>query len=98
MQLQQLRYVIAIAQSGSMNSVARKLFISQSSLSVAVKELESELGIRIFNRSSKGISLTSDGVEFLGYARQVVEQADLLTDHYTRRSTSQGRMSVSTQH
>ena len=50
MQLQQLRYVIAIAQSGSMNSVARKLFISQSSLSVAVKELESELGIRIFNR------------------------------------------------
>ena len=64
MQLQQLRYVIAIAQSGSMNSVARKLFISQSSLSVAVKELESELGIRIFNRSSKGISLTSDGVEF----------------------------------
>lgn len=98
MQLQQLRYVIAIAQSGSMNSVARKLFISQSSLSVAVKELESELGIRIFNRSSKGISLTSDGVEFLGYARQVVEQADLLTDHYTRRGTSQGRMSVSTQH
>ena len=98
MQLQQLRYVIAIAQSGSMNSVARKLFISQSSLSVAVKELESELGIRIFNRSSKGISLTSDGVEFLGYARQVVEQADLLADHYTRRGTSQGRMSVSTQH
>ena len=78
MQLQQLRYVIAIAQSGSMNSVARKLFISQSSLSVAVKELESELGIRIFNRSSKGISLTSDGVEFLGYARQVVDRKSVV--------------------
>lgn len=98
MQLQQLRYVIAIAEMGSMNSVARKLFISQSSLSVAVKELEGELGIRIFNRSSKGISLTSDGVEFLGYARQVVEQADLLREHYTERNSSQRRMSVSTQH
>lgn len=98
MQLQQLRYVIAIAENGSMNSVARKLFISQSSLSVAVKELEGELGIRIFNRSSRGITLTSDGVEFLSYARQVVEQADLLKERYTGRKSSEGRLAISTQH
>lgn len=98
MQLQQLRYVIAIAESGSMNSVARRLFVSQSSLSVAVRDLEHEMGIRIFNRSSRGITLTSDGVEFLSYARQVVEQADLLENHYRRESADQMRMAVSTQH
>ena len=75
MNLQQLRYVIAIAEGGSINSVAKSHYISQSSLSVAMRDLESELGITIFNRSSKGITLTSEGVEFLGYARQVVEQA-----------------------
>lgn len=97
-QLQQLRYVIAIAENGSMNSVARKLFISQSSLSVAVKELEREMGIRIFNRSSKGITLTSDGVEFLSYARQVVEQADLLNERFGSRKESRRRLAISTQH
>ena len=65
MRLQQLRYVIAIAESGSINAVAHSMFVSQSSLSVSVKELEQEMGITIFNRSSRGISLTSDGVEFL---------------------------------
>lgn len=98
MRLQQLRYVIDIAESGSINAVAHKEFISQSSLSVAVRDLEREFGIKIFNRSSRGISLTSDGVEFLGYARQVVEQADLLENRYSTSGTPQGRLSISSQH
>ncbi len=99
MRLQQLRYVIAIAERGSINAVAHSMFVSQSSLSVSVKELEQEMGITIFNRSSRGISLTSDGVEFLSYARQVVEQADLLVDRYQRgRTRTHQRLSVSSQH
>lgn len=99
MRLQQLRYVIAIAEGGSINAVAHSLFISQSSLSVQVKDLEEELGITIFNRSSRGITLTPDGVEFLSYAREVVEQADLLEARYQRgASTVHRRLSVSSQH
>ena len=99
MNLQQLRYVIAIAEGGSINSVAKSHYISQSSLSVAMRDLESELGITIFNRSSKGITLTSEGVEFLGYARQVVEQADLLEQRYDRGSARHPkRLAVSSQH
>ena len=99
MNLQQLRYVIAIAEGGSMNSVARTHFISQSSLSVAVRDLEAEMGVKIFNRSSKGITLTSDGVEFLSYARQVVEQADLLVQRYDRgAATHRERLAISSQH
>ena len=99
MNLQQLRYVIAIAEGDSINSVAKSHYISQSSLSVAMRDLESELGITIFNRSSKGITLTSEGVEFLGYARQVVEQADLLEQRYDRGSARHPkRLAVSSQH
>ena len=98
MRLQQLRYIIAIAESGSINAVAHSMFISQSSLSVAVRDLEREMGIRIFNRSTHGISLTSDGVEFLSYARQVVEQADLLESRYASGEPTGGRPSVSSQH
>lgn len=99
MNLQQLRYVIAIAESGSMNSVAKTRFISQSSVSVAVKELEQELGITIFKRSPKGIGVTREGVEFLGYARQVIEQADLLAGRYTDpKNAHQQGLSISSQH
>ena len=78
MRLQQLRYIIAIAESGSINAAAHSLFVSQSSLSVIVHDLERELGVQIFERSSRGISLTSDGVEFLGYARQEDKYSTLL--------------------
>ncbi len=98
MRLQQLRYIIAIAENGSINAVAHSMFISQSSLSVAVRDLEREMGIRIFNRSTRGISLTSDGIEFLSYARQVVEQADLLESRYASGEPTGGRLSVSSQH
>lgn len=98
MTLQQLRYVIEIVNCGSMNAAAEKLFVTQPSLSNAVKELEKELGIEIFLRSSRGISLSVEGAEFLGYARQVVEQAELLEQRYTDKKPSRRLFSVSTQH
>ena len=97
MTLQQLRYAIEIADSGSMNEAAKKLFISQPSLSGAVKELESELGFEIFLRSNRGILISPDGEEFLGYARQVIEQYNILSDHYIEKKNKH-KFSVSMQH
>ena len=82
MTLQQIRYVTMIAQAGSMNEAAKKLFISQPSLSGAIKELEKEVGIIIFSRTSKGVVLTAEGEEFLGYARQILNQVELLEEKY----------------
>jgi DNA-binding transcriptional LysR family regulator len=82
MTLQQLHQVIMIADSGSMNEAAKKLFISQPSLSATVKELEQEIGVNIFVRSNRGIVITPEGEEFLGYARQVEEQYHLLENRY----------------
>ena len=73
MTLTQLRYAITVANSDSMNEAARNLFISQPSLSAAIKELEEEVGIEVFRRTNRGISVTPEGEEFIGYARQVVE-------------------------
>lgn len=99
MTLQQLRYLIAIAECGSISAAAHQLFVAQSSLSVAVKEIESEAGVTVFQRSNRGITLTTDGVELLGYARQVVEQADLMERRYSQehRRLPQ-RLALSTQH
>ena len=82
MTLQQLKYFIEIVNCGSINKAAESLFISQPSLSNAVKDLEAEVGVELFTRTPKGITLTMDGVEFLGYARQVVEQASLRITSY----------------
>ena len=71
MTFQQLRYVVAVADSKSINKAAESLFITQPSLSNALKELENELGITIFSRNNRGIEITPDGEEFLGYARQM---------------------------
>lgn len=98
MTLQQLRYIIEIVNSGSMSAASEKLFLTQPSLSMTVKELEQELGIEIFLRTNRGISLTNDGVEFLAYARQVVEQVDLLESRYHTKKPSRRIFSVSTQH
>ena len=80
MRIQQLHYIIKIVETGSMNEAAKQLFITQPSLSNAVRDLEREMGIDIFIRNPKGITLTKDGVEFLSYARQVVEQTNLLEE------------------
>ncbi|MCC8014280.1 MAG: LysR family transcriptional regulator [Eubacterium sp.] len=98
MTLQQLKYVVAVAQKGSISEAAKSLFISQPSLTNAVKELESEIDLRIFNRNNKGISISADGEEFLGYARQVIEQAELLEQKYLRRKPGKLHFSVSSQH
>jgi len=98
MTLQQLKYVLKIVECGSINEAAKQLFISQPSLSNAVKELENEVNIEIFNRSAKGISLSADGMEFLSYARQIIEQADLLEQRYKHKKPSRKLCSVSTQH
>ena len=82
MTLQQLRYAITIADSGSMNEAAKQLFVSQPSLSGMMKELEEQLGIDIFIRSNRGIMITPEGEEFLGYARQVIDQFSLLEKKY----------------
>lgn len=98
MTLQQLKYVIEIVNSGSITEASKRLYISQPSLSTAVKELENEMGIEIFNRTSKGISLSSDGVEFLSYARQVIEQTELLELRYKDKKVIKKICSISTQH
>lgn len=98
MTLQQLKYVIEVASRGSINEAAKRLFISQPSLSNAIKDLEDEIKISIFERTNKGISLSKEGVEFLCYARQVVEQAELLESRYLNAKPSPQHFSVSTQH
>lgn len=97
MTLQQLKYALTIADCGSMNEAAKQLFISQPSLSETMKELETETGIEIFLRSNRGISLTPEGEEFLGYARQVTEQFGLLQSRYIEKKKKE-KFSVSTQH
>ncbi|MBP3950856.1 LysR family transcriptional regulator [Bacillus suaedae] len=98
MTIQQLKYVIEIVLCGSINEAARRLYLSQPSLSKAVKELEKEIGITIFTRTTRGITLSPDGAEFLGYARQIVEQTELLERRYFNTTPSQQLLSVSTQH
>lgn len=98
MTLLQLRYVITVADSRSMNQAAQKLFISQPSLSAAVRELEDEVGIEIFRRTNRGIQVTPDGEEFIGYARQVVEQYELMETRYVDKEKVKKKFGVSMQH
>lgn len=93
MTLTQLRYIIAIADTGSMNEAAKSLFISQPSLSLAVKELEKEIGTRLFKRSNRGVSVTQEGMEFLSYARQVVEQYQLMESRYIEKKNIKKKLS-----
>ena len=97
--LQQLRYIIEVAECGSINAASQQLYVSQPTLSATIKDIEQELGISIFNRTNRGITLTSEGIEFIGYARQILEQFDLFEARYSNNQTaSTGRLSVSSQH
>ena len=80
MTLQQIHYVIAISEQGSFNKASEVLYISQPSLTEAVRELEKELGITIFYRSGKGVTLTGDGVEFISYARELYRQYEIISE------------------
>ena len=98
MTIMQLKYAITVANSKSMNEAARTLFISQPSLSASMRELEEEIGVELFRRNNRGISLTPDGKEFLGYARQVVEQYQLIESKYIIKEKKKKKFSVSMQH
>lgn len=98
MTLQQLNYVLTIAEAGSLNRASQVLYVSQPSLTSAVKELEKELGITIFRRSGHGVTLTNDGAEFLRYAREVTTQADLLKERYGKNGSLKKKFGISAQH
>jgi DNA-binding transcriptional LysR family regulator len=98
MKLQQLKYAITIADCNSMNKAAKALFISQPSLSASIKDLENEIGITIYKRTNRGITITPEGEEFLGYARQVAEQYELINQRYVNKNSVKKKFSVSTQH
>ena len=98
MTLTQMKYAIAVADTGSMNEAARSLFIAQPSLSAAIRELEQEIGIELFKRTSRGVLATPEGEEFLGYARQVTEQYRLLESRYIEKKNIRRKFSVSMQH
>ena len=85
MTLNQLRNVIAVADTGSMNEAAKQLYIAQPSLSQSVKELEKEIGAELFRRGNRGVILTVEGEEFLSYARQVIEQYELMENRYVEK-------------
>ncbi|MDX2400249.1 LysR family transcriptional regulator [Microbacterium algeriense] len=96
--LQQLTYYIEVAAEGSISAAADLLFVAQPTLSAAMKDLEGRVGRELLIRSARGVTLTTDGVEFLGYARQVVEQVALLEQRYLGRPPSRRLLGVSTQH
>ena len=98
MTLQQLKYAITVAETGTITEAANKLYISQPSLTNAIHELEKEMNIIIFNRTNKGISISKEGEDFLGYARQVLEQAAILEDKYKGNNGGKKKFCVSTQH
>lgn len=96
--LQQLRYFVEVAAEASISAAADLLYVSQPTMSAAMKDLEGRVGRALLLRSVRGVTLTEDGTEFLGYARQVVEQAELLERHYLGRPPSRRLLAVSAQH
>ena len=98
MTLQQLKYVVAVADYKNITEASRRVFISQPSLTASIRDLENEMGITIFSRSNKGVTVTNEGDEFLSYARQVLEQSSLLEDRYKGSSGASTIFSVSCQH
>ena len=96
MTLQQLRYVTAIAEAGTLSEAARRFYIAQPSLTASLRELEEELGLTIFRRTNRGAVLTPEGEEFLGYARQVLAQMDLMEEKYLGAAPVKHQFCVST--
>ncbi|MFJ4161196.1 LysR family transcriptional regulator [Microbacterium testaceum] len=96
--LQQMQYFIEVAAEGSISAAADLLYVAQPTMSAAMRDLETRVGRDLLTRSARGVTLTVDGVEFLGYARQVVEQAELLEQRYLGRPPSRRLLGVSAQH
>ena len=98
MKLQQLRYVVKVAECGSITEASRRLFVSQPSITASIRDLENEMGVHIFERTNKGVIVSEEGETFLGYARQVLDQADLLEERYKHAKPRKQLCQVSTQH
>ncbi len=98
MTLQQLHYVITITEMGSFNKASEVLYVAQPSLTGAVQELEKELGIVIFNRTRKGVTLTNDGLEFINHARQLYQHYEIILDKYGKSGALKKKFGISTQH
>ena len=98
MTLQQLRYITMVAEKGTISEAAKELFISQPSLTNAIRELEQEMQVTIFHRTNKGVTITAEGDEFLAYARQILDQVGLMQERYLNVNERNPRFSVSCQH
>ena len=98
MTIQQLRYAVAISEAGSLNKASEILYVAQPSLTSAVRELEKELGVTLFSRSGKGVTPTNDGIEFIHYARQVLQQYDVLLERFGKDGLRKKKFGISTQH
>ena len=98
MKLQQLKYAVKVAECGSITEASRRLFVSQPSITTAIRDLEDEMGVHIFERTNKGVVVSEEGETFLGYARQVLEQADLMEHRYKGDVEQVPHFSVSCQH
>lgn len=96
--IQQLKYIVSVVENGTITEAAKKLYISQPSLSNAIKDIEEEVGITIFIRSRAGIVVTPEGMEFVGYARQVLRQMEILEDKYISHTPGKVRFCVSSPH
>ena len=98
MNIQQLKYIVAVAQTGTIKDAAKQMYVTQPSITKALKDLEEEMGIIIFNRTNRGVVLTPDGEVFLGYARQVLDQVTLIDKRYKHKDYIKQQFCVSCQH
>lgn len=98
MTLQQLKYVIGVSEIGSLNKASKILYVSQPSLTTAIKEVETEFGVKLFNRSSRGINITTEGKEFVQHARQIYAQYENLLDEFDSSKKRKKKFAVSCQH
>lgn len=97
MTIQQCKYVLEIAKTGSFSEAAKQLFVAQSSLSISVKSLEQELNIKVFERAGNGVYLTDEGAEFVKYATQICENDNFINERYQNRNIQQ-KLYIATQH
>ena len=95
MNLQHMKYAVAVAETGSINKAADRLFVGQSNLSRAIKELENSLGVAIFERSAHGMELTPEGGVFLRYAKAILQQVDEVEHMFTEGSAKKKHFSIS---
>ena len=98
MTLQQLKYADAVAETGSISEAARQIFVTQPTLTEAIRALEEELRVAIFTRSSRGVSVTREGEEFLASARQILDDAARIQEKYTGKAVRRPQFAVSCQH